>query len=38
VLVYTADLPRVLELAVEVGIYAAPSYESLLAEVEQEDE
>lgn len=38
VLVYTADLPRVLELAVEVGIYAAPAYESLLAELKAEDE
>ena len=34
VLVYTSDLPRVLELAVAVGIYAAPAYESLLAESE----
>lgn len=31
VLVYTSDLPRVLELAVEVGIYAAPAYERLKA-------
>ena len=31
VLVYTSDLPRVLELAVEVGIYAAPAYEALKA-------
>jgi hypothetical protein len=40
VLVYTADLPRVLELAVEVGIYAAPAYESLRAQLEEggEDE
>ena len=38
VLVYTADLPRVLELAVEVGIYAAPAYESLLAAAEDEAE
>jgi hypothetical protein len=31
VLVYTSDLPRVLELAVEVGVYAAPAYEALKA-------
>lgn len=31
VLVYTSDLPRVLELAVEIGIYAAPAYEALKA-------
>ena len=31
VLVYTTDLPRVLELAVEIGIYAAPAYETLKA-------
>ncbi|MDP3814829.1 hypothetical protein [Pseudomonas sp.] len=31
VLVYTSDLPRVMELAVAVGIYAAPAYESLKA-------
>ena len=31
VLVYTSDLPRVLELAVEIGLYAAPAYESLKA-------
>ena len=31
VLVYANDLQRVLELAVEVGIYAAPSYEALKA-------
>ncbi|HCP56345.1 MULTISPECIES: hypothetical protein [Pseudomonas] len=36
VLVYTTDLPRVLELAVEIGIYAAPAYESLKAELEVE--
>lgn len=29
VLVYACDLPRVIQLAVEVGIYAAPAYESL---------
>ena len=34
VLVYTSDLPRVLELAVEIGIYAAPAYEALKAELE----
>ncbi|XXF08043.1 hypothetical protein M1D96_03790 [Pseudomonas sp. D1-3] len=31
VLVYTSELPRVLELAVEIGIYAAPAYEALKA-------
>ena len=31
VLVYTSDLQRVMELAVAVGIYAAPAYESLKA-------
>jgi hypothetical protein len=31
VLVYSSDLPRVMELAVAVGIYAAPAYESLKA-------
>lgn len=31
VLVYTSDLPRVMELAVAVGIYAAPAYETLKA-------
>ena len=34
VLVYTSDLPRVLALAVEVGIYAAPALEALKAELE----
>lgn len=34
VLVYGCDLGRVMELAVEVGIYAAPAYESLRASVE----
>jgi len=34
VLVYTSDLARVLELALEVGIYAAPAYESLKAGLE----
>ena len=34
VLAYTHDLPRVLELAVDVGIYAAPAYEALKAELE----
>jgi hypothetical protein len=29
--VYTSDLPRVMELAVAVGIYAAPAYETLKA-------
>ncbi|MCL7462677.1 hypothetical protein [Pseudomonas sp. NW5] len=38
VLVYREDVPRVLALAVEVGIYAAPSYESRLsAEGDGED-
>lgn len=32
VLIYTRDLPRVLELCMELGIYAAPAYESLLTE------
>jgi hypothetical protein len=31
VLVYSTDLPRVMELAVEVGIYAAPAYEACKA-------
>ncbi|MDX1370234.1 hypothetical protein [Pseudomonas sp.] len=31
VLVYRNDLARVLELAVEIGIYAAPAYETLKA-------
>ena len=31
VLVYASDLPRVMELAVEVGIYAAPALEALKA-------
>lgn len=31
VLVYSSDLARVMELAVEVGIYAAPAYEALKA-------
>ncbi|MBM7060604.1 hypothetical protein JQX08_07770 [Pseudomonas sp. UL073] len=31
VLVYSCDLERVLALCVEIGIYAAPAYESLLA-------
>ena len=35
VLVYTQDLPRVLELAVEVGIYAAPAYETAVANAAQ---
>lgn len=32
VLVYTSDLPRVMQLAVEVGIYAAPALEALKAQ------
>lgn len=31
VLVYRSDLARVLELAVEIGIYAAPAYEAMKA-------
>ena len=31
VLVYSSDLARVMALAVEIGIYAAPAYESLKA-------
>ena len=38
VLVYASDLQRVLDLAVEVGIYAAPAYESLKAEQEQPED
>ncbi|MCY1187063.1 hypothetical protein D9M73_279940 [compost metagenome] len=30
VLVYSVDLPRVLELSKQIGIYAAPAYESRL--------
>lgn len=33
VLIYTRDLPRVLALAMELGIYAAPAYESRLTEL-----
>jgi len=36
VLVYSTDLARVMELAVEVGIYAAPAYEALKAAQEAE--
>lgn len=36
VLVYTCDVPRLMELAVEVGIYAAPALEALRAEAEQQ--
>lgn len=36
VLVYSTDLARVMELAVEVGIYAAPAYEALKAEQNEE--
>lgn len=36
VLVYSTDLTRVMELAVEVGIYAAPAYEALKAAQEAE--
>ena len=36
VLVYACDMPRVMELAVEAGIYAAPAYESLRAALASE--
>ncbi|RRW42192.1 hypothetical protein EGJ42_16655, partial [Stutzerimonas stutzeri] len=36
VLVYTCDVARLMELAVEVGIYAAPALEALRAEAEQQ--
>lgn len=36
VLVYSTDLARVMELAVEVGIYAAPAYEALKAAQSEE--
>lgn len=36
VLVYNTDLARVMELAVKVGIYAAPAYEALKAAHEAE--
>ena len=36
VLVYSSDLARVMELAVEVGIYAAPAYEALKAAQNEE--
>ncbi len=36
VLVYSTDLARVMELAVEVGIYAAPAYEALKAAQNEE--
>lgn len=35
VLVYTCDVPRLLGLAVDVGIYAAPALKALRAETEQ---
>ena len=38
VLVYRCDVKRVMDLAVEVGIYAAPSYEALKAELDGDDE
>jgi hypothetical protein len=38
VLVYACDLARVMELAVEVGIYAAPAYESLKAALAEENQ
>jgi hypothetical protein len=37
VLVYACDLDRVMQLAVEIGIYAAPSYESRRAAAESAD-
>lgn len=33
VLIYTRDLPRVLELSMDLGIYAAPAYERRLTEI-----
>ena len=36
VLVYSSDLARVMELAVEVGIYAAPALEALKAALEED--
>lgn len=33
VLIYTRDLPRVMELTMDLGIYAAPAYESRLTEL-----
>lgn len=36
VLVFSTDLARVMELAVEVGIYAAPAYEALKAAQNEE--
>jgi hypothetical protein len=38
VLVYKHDLERVMALAVEVGIYAAPAYEALKAALEKGDD
>ena len=38
VLVYSCDLPEVMRLAVEVGIYAAPAYESLRAALQAGDQ
>ncbi|WP_375737800.1 hypothetical protein [Pseudomonas boanensis] len=38
VLVYRSDLAKVMELAVEVSIYAAPSFEALKAELEGDEE
>jgi hypothetical protein len=35
VLVYTCDVPRLMELAVEAGIYAAPALEPLRQELQQ---
>ncbi|MCY1350346.1 hypothetical protein D9M69_365740 [compost metagenome] len=35
VLVYSSDLERVMALCVEIGIYAAPAYESLRAAAQQ---
>ncbi|MNJ61038.1 hypothetical protein D3C77_568070 [compost metagenome] len=36
VLVYSCDVERVMQLAVEVGIYAAPALDALKAELEAE--
>ncbi|MCY1314761.1 hypothetical protein D9M69_737120 [compost metagenome] len=38
VLVYKNDLEKVMQLAVEVGIYAAPAYEALKAAMEEGDD
>ncbi|WP_044871820.1 hypothetical protein [Pseudomonas sp. LFM046] len=38
VLVYKNDLEKVMQLAVEIGIYAAPAYEALKAAMEEGDD